>query len=119
MAEFLKKDGDIFEVVEHVPLGYSIWNIGENMPAGYLPFCRLCANQPFEGAMCIEPDTLKAVKTEGAQTILAAVGRGAGDDLQGMLRYLKRHPHPAPNTRTAENVRRIKLAIPYLEALHY
>ena len=117
--EFLKVGEDIFEVLDIVPLGYKIWNIGRNMPDGYLPFCRLKAVQPFEGAQCVETDTLKAVRTEGAQVILAAVGRGAGDDLKSMESYLQKHPHPAPGSRAEANVERIKKAIPYLRALCY
>lgn len=117
--EFLKVGEDIFEVLDIVPLGYKIWNIGRNMPDGYLPFCRMKAVQPFEGARCVETDSLKAVRTEGAQVILAAVGRGAGDDLKGMEIYLQKHPHPAPGSRAEANVERIKKAIPYLRALRY
>lgn len=117
--EFLKVGEDIFEVLNTVPLGYKIWNIGRNMPDGYLPFCRLKAVQPFEGAQCVETDSLKAVRNEGAQVILAAVGRGAGDDLKGMENYLQKHPHPAPGSRAEANVERIKKAIPYLRALRY
>ena len=65
-----------FELVDRVPLGYSIWNIGENMADGYLPLCRLAAVQPFPGGRSIEVDTLKAIKCEGAQEILAAAGWG-------------------------------------------
>ena len=69
-------NGDIFELVGFVPRGYQIWNIGENMLDGYLPLCRLKARQPFDGAREIETDTLKAIKIDGAQTILKAVGGG-------------------------------------------
>ena len=30
---------DTYEVVTEPPLGYIIWNIGDNAPEGYLPFC--------------------------------------------------------------------------------
>lgn len=119
MREYVHKGNDVFEIVDTVPLGYSIWNIGHNMPDGYLPFCRLSARQPFEGAQCVETDTLKAVKTEGAQIILAAVGRGAGNDLKSMERYLEKHPCPVPGTRVYSNVARIKKALPYLRELRY
>lgn len=119
MREYLRKGTDVFEIVETVPLGYSIWNIGSNMPDGYLPFCRLKREQPFDGGQCIEEDTLKAVKTDGAQVILAAVGRGAGNDLPSMERYLKKHPVPKAGSREAANVERIKKAIPFLRELHY
>lgn len=40
----------IYEVVSTRPFGYEIWNIGKNnVPEGYLPFCRLSARQPFPG----------------------------------------------------------------------
>ena len=119
MCEYLRKGEDVFEIVDTVPLGYSIWNIGHNMPDGYLPFCRLCMEQPYEGAQYIERDTLKAIKTEGAQIILDAIGRGAGNDLKSMERYLQRHPNPVPGTRSAANVARIQKALPYLRELHY
>ncbi len=56
-----------FEIVDRVPLGYHVWNIGENMPDGYLPLCRLCASQPFEGATAIDPSTLKAIAQTAAR----------------------------------------------------
>ena len=67
-----------FELVESFPRGYEIWNIGSNMPDGYLPLCRLKKNQRFEGGHEIETDTLKAIKCESAQTILKAAMCSAG-----------------------------------------
>lgn len=61
-----------FEIVDRVPLGYHVWNIGENMPDGYLPLCRLCASQPFEGATAIDPSTLKAIRSDGSKEIMRA-----------------------------------------------
>ena len=94
MLDFAKKSFDIaldrklvnqmivgknrFELVDELPLGYQFWNIGRNMPDGYLPLCRMAAVQPFEGARNIEVDTLKAVRLEGAQTVLRASIRGFG-----------------------------------------
>ena len=64
-----------FEIVDFVPLGYTVWNIGsQHMPYGYLPLCRLKTVQPFDGGRDIETDTLKAIKIEGAHLILDAVG---------------------------------------------
>lgn len=56
---------------------HSVWNIGDNAPEGYLPFCRLKFMQPFEGGREIDSDTLKAMKCDGAREILAATGLGA------------------------------------------
>lgn len=78
-----------FELVEELPLGYEVWNIGANMAPGYLPFCRLCAVQPFEGGRCIEVDTLKAIKIEGAEKVLKATHYGLS--VSEMERYVKKH----------------------------
>lgn len=80
----------VFEVVESVPVGYQIWNIGKNMIDGYLPLCKLKECQSFEGGRSIEVDTLKAIKIDGAQTILAAIG-GGQDTIKSMERYIKRY----------------------------
>ena len=48
--------GHTFEVVEEVPLGYEIWNIGKNMIDGYLPLCRLSSQQAFPGGRSIEAE---------------------------------------------------------------
>lgn len=79
-----------FELVKEVPPGYMVWNIGANMAPGYLPLCRPAWPQPFDGARNIEADTLLAIKVEGAEYILDAIGRGQ-DTPEEMERYVKRH----------------------------
>lgn len=95
---------DTFEVVEEVPYGYIIWNIGKNMVDGYLPLCRLSSQQPFAGARCIDANTLKAIKTDGAQTIMAAAGYGP-DTVKKMedyiAKYARRRPYECSKMRTA------------------
>ena len=98
-----------FELVDYVPHGYIVWNIGKNMIDGYLPLCRLAAVQPFPGGRSIETDTLKAIKTEGAQTILAGVGIG-GDTIKEMERYIEKHPNKW-------GVDRMKAALPYMRQI--
>ena len=64
-----------FRLVDHIPLGYIIWNIGKHhMPEGYLPLCRLSLFQPFPGGRNIEVETLRAMKFDGAHIILDAIG---------------------------------------------
>ena len=103
--------GHNFDVVDEVPCGYQIWNIGKNMIDGYLPFCRLCSRQPFPGGQSIETDTLKAMKVDGAQTILAAVGYGP-DTVKGMedhiAKYAQRKPHEC---------NKMKVALPYMKQI--
>jgi hypothetical protein len=102
---------DTFEVVEEVPYGYQIWNIGKNMIDGYLPFCRLSSSRPFAGGMSIEADTLKAIKVDGAQTILAAVGYGPctiKEMEDHISKYSKRKPHEC---------NKMKAALPYMRQI--
>lgn len=41
---------DVFEVGDFAPNGYEVWNIGNHMVSGYVPFCRLSCYQPFQAA---------------------------------------------------------------------
>lgn len=104
-----------FELVDHVPLGYSIWNIGKNMADGYLPLCRLAAVQPFPGGRNIEVDTLKAIKCEGAQVILEAAGWGPETPEQ-MERYIKKNEE---NPRKQFEVKQMKKAMPFMQKLKW
>ena len=102
--------GDLeFEIVDHVPPGYIVWNIGKNMIDGYLPLCRLAAVQPFPGGRSIETHTLKAIKTEHAQTILAAMSIGPGT-VKEMETYITKHPDKW-------GVDRMKTALPYMRQI--
>lgn len=87
-----------FEIVDHVPRGYRIWNIGRNMPDGYLPICMLKppAEQPFEGGREIRVDTLKAIPIEGAQTILQAASHGG--TRKEMQRKVEKYEDAEPGT---------------------
>lgn len=98
-----------FELVESVPYGYMVWNIGKNMVDGYLPLCRLSAVQPFPGGRSIEVETLKAIKTEGAQTILAAMGIGPST-VKEMEAYIAKHPDEW-------GVDRMKKALPLMKQI--
>lgn len=104
-----------FELVDRVPFGYSIWNIGKNMADGYLPLCRLAAVQPFPGGRDIEVDTLKAIKCEGAQVILEAAGWGPETPEQ-MERYIKKN---GENPRKQFEVKRMKKALPFMQKLKW
>lgn len=82
---------DVYEIVEEVPVGYLVWNIGENAPEGYLPLCRPShKHDRYSGLRDIDPDSLKAIKVEGAEIVLAAVSRGE-NTLPKMEQYVKRY----------------------------
>ena len=53
---------DIFEIVEKIPVGFFVWNIGENM--GTHEYISVCENlhQENKNDYSINPATLKAVK---------------------------------------------------------
>ena len=88
-------EGHKYEEVRTIPRGYEIWNIGNHAPPGYIPLCRLKAIQPFEGCREIEPDTLKAIKAEGAEIIMQAAGRLTKDTPETWRRYIKRYENSA------------------------
>ena len=60
-----------FEVVENIPEGYEVWNIGDNMIDGYLPLAQAENYQ-------INPNTLKAIKLESEELELMREAAGYG-----------------------------------------
>lgn len=106
---------DRYEIVDFVPLGYEIWNIGAHMPEGWLPLCRLATKQPFEGARNVDAESLKAIRCEGAQTILAAVGFGP-DTIGEMETYIKKHEDDKSKEYILERMRK---ALPYMRQLKW
>lgn len=103
--------GHTFEVVEEVPDGYMVWNIGKNMVDGYLPLCRLSARQPFPGGRSIEAGTLKAIKANGAQTILAAVGYGPST-VKEMENHIAKYAQRKPRECS-----KMKAALPFMRQI--
>ena len=116
MEKILRVGDDSFEIVNKVPLGYEIWNIGRNMPDGYLPFCRLSQHQPFPGARNIETDTLKAIKCEGAQLILAAIGSGI-KTVKEMESYVAKNKNAKQGTVAHGMVQKFKAALPFMKSV--
>ena len=106
----------VYEVVEEVPLGFMVWNIGHCAPEGYLPLCRPSRNQRWPGARDIEVETLKAIKVEGAQEILGAVGGGC-QTLAQMEQYIEAHKD-ARNSWEQVVVDRCRKAIPYMKKIN-
>lgn len=106
-----------FELVDKVPVGYSIWNIlSKNMPDGYLPLCRLSSRQPFPGGRNIDTESLKAIKVEGAQIILDAVG-GGEQTVKEMEAYIACHQNAKPDTWAHAQVERMKKALPIMRQI--
>lgn len=62
--EKLEYEGNVYELTDKIPEGYTIWYIGKHMLNGYLPLCQCDKNYH------INPDTLKAIKCDDAQNIM-------------------------------------------------
>ena len=53
---------DVFEIVEKIPAGFFVWNIGENMGTDeYIPICE-DLHPEDKDSYEINPSTLKAIK---------------------------------------------------------
>lgn len=107
-----------YEIVNAVPLGYTVWNIGHPVAGEYLPLCRLSQHQPFPGGQSIDVDSLKAIRCDGAQTILDAVGYGPGT-LEEMERFVEKNRMAQPRTSRHREVERMKAALPFMRSLQW
>ena len=96
-----------FELVDGVPLGYTIWNIGKNMIDGYLPLVQVGG---YDGCQ-VNTRTMKAIKIDGAQTILAAVGYGVYT-VKEMEAHIKKYEKSRPM-----EVERMKKALPIMRKI--
>lgn len=108
--------GNTYEVVDTWPLGYEIWQIGDNAPDGYVPLCRLKMVQPFDGARDIEPDTLKLIRSSGARAIMNAAHCGL-TTLARMETFLEQNRNAVKGTYEATLCHRVELALPHMREL--
>lgn len=87
MGKILKHKHHTFEVVDSIPFGYHIWNIGKNMKEGYLPLVQLGG---YDGCQVI--GVKKALPLKNAQIVLSAIGYH-GDTPAQMSQYVREHEH--------------------------
>ena len=69
---------DVFEIVDKIPFGFFVWNIGENMGHDeYIPICQDLHPEDKDNYE-INPHTLKAIKLsiEEVQLLRKAAGYG-------------------------------------------
>lgn len=107
-----------FEITDRIEKPYLIWNIGRNMPDGYVPLCKLKKDQPFEGGREIETDTLRCIPFDGAQVILEAIGYGPQTPTE-MRRYILRHGNAPEGSWRRHVVRKMERALPYMDKLKW
>ena len=84
--EYITSGEHTFKIVNSIPLGYKIWNIGKNMIDGYLPIVQVGG----EDGCQVNIKTIKAIKIKEAQTILNAIGWGQ-NTIKEMETYVKRY----------------------------
>jgi len=68
-----------YEIVDRVPRGYFIWNIGNHAPDGFVPLCEW-----LEPGMTVNPDTLKAIAHEHAAEITGMASASATTPLKAI-----------------------------------
>ena len=90
-------------IIDNIPAGFVVWNIGNNAPAGYILICKTCGYN-------VIMETLRAlpVSDHEKNIIDHACSYGAGN-LQQARRKLQQYK---TNTRA---ITRINAALPVLE----
>lgn len=102
-----------FEIVDSFPKGYDIWNISDNMAKGYLPLYK------DKGDFNVDPNTLKAIKVEGAEYILEIAGYSKNlRTIKGMEAYIKKYSK-SKRAYTRLKVERVKKALEVLKTVKF
>ncbi len=100
----------IFEVVEKIPKGFEVWNIGEIGGGEYIPIC-----QVVNGTYSVRVETLKAIKLSKEEVAILAKAASAGiKTVSDAKRKLSRS---AKTAYAKENQRRAEKALPILERI--
>ena len=111
-----------YRVVDKIPPGYFVWNIGpESMPEGYLPLCHWAnpATWSWPGENKVDMDTLCAIKTRPnrVKAIMEAshycIGRA-----YDMAEYIEAHKDAKRSSNEYKYARLMRKALPYLRQLH-
>lgn len=95
---------DIYKLVEKIPFGFFVWNIGENMGSNeYVPLCQYLS----PGDYSINPDTLRAIKLpkEEAELLREAATWGV-NSIETARKALKSRRHSYMAEKKRENARK-------------
>lgn len=93
-----------FEIVEKIPVGYEIWNIGNHMQSAELvPLCQ------SDESYYINPNTLKAIKMilEDATIVKKASALYGLSSSKACVKYLKRKSGKAMKKNAAQKALKI------------
>ena len=92
-----------FEVVEKIPAGFFVWNIGRNAPEGYIAI----AEMAHPTADVINPDTLKVIKLNADE--ITKIDNAAGYGIK-TLKEAQKAIASKRSGRMAERKRALALA---------
>lgn len=98
---------DIYKIVEKIPFGFFVWNIGENMGSDeYVPLCQYLS-PGIKDDYSINPDTLRAIKLpkEEVELLREAAGRGV-NSLETARKALKSRRHSYMAEKKRESARK-------------
>lgn len=98
---------DIYKIVNKIPFGFYVWNIGENMGSDeYIPLCQ-DLHPGTKDDYSINPDTLRAIKLpkEDVKLLREAAGWGVVS-LKEAEKALKSKRHSCTAERKRENARK-------------
>ena len=76
-----------FEIVDSIPAGYVVWNIGKNMTDGWLPLCKV-----IPGTYSVEINTLCAIKVDNEEDlkVLREAAHYGSDNLTNCQKIVKK-----------------------------
>lgn len=98
---------DIYKIVEKIPFGFFVWNIGENMGSDeYVPLCQYLS-PGIKDDYSINPDTLRAIKLpkEDVELLREAAGWGV-NSLETARKALKSRRHSYTAEKKRESARK-------------
>jgi hypothetical protein len=98
---------DIYKIVEKIPFGFFVWNIGENMGSDeYVPLCQYLS-PGIKDDYSINPDTLRAIKLpkEDVELLREAAGWGV-NSLETARKALKSRRHSYMAEKKRESARK-------------
>lgn len=108
-VEEMKANLNEFKIVNHIPTGDVIWNIGKNMVEGYIPFVSVGGHDGYQ----VIKGSKKAYKFDKAQDILSITGYGiqnSKDAEKAIEKYSQKIGYE-------DLIERIKKAIPLFKEL--
>ena len=78
--------GHQFEIVDHIPIGYQIWNVDTIMydNKAYIPLCQI------SDGMYANMNTLMAIQYDDSDIIMKALGYGP-NTIEDMQKYVARY----------------------------